>query len=89
MSETSSAEPPPLKLLALVAATLSIAFIPVACVVYILWVLPDDAPKSAPQTVSRSIITPAAAMPHTSRVKPLLTHLKRMHKPVKRRRAKR
>jgi hypothetical protein len=85
MSETSSSEPGFLKLLGLVAMTLCAAFVAVAGVIVILCAITPEAPQKAAEAAPRATVS----LPHVSRVKPLLTHLKRLHKPVKRRRARR
>ena len=89
MSETSSAEPGAFRLIGLVALTVPVAVSAAAAMIYCMAAVTPDAPQRAVEAVSRPIIAPAASLPPVSRVKPLLTHLKRLHKPVKRRRVKR
>ena len=89
MTEASSSEPGPLRLLALVAPTLTVAYLAVLPVIFIISAVTPETPLRAVETVSRPIIAPATSVPPVSRVKPLIAHLKRIHKPAKRRRAKR
>ena len=86
MSETSSSEPGFLKLLGLVAMTPCAAFVAVAAVIVILCAITPETPS--PILGDFGISSRAAPAPAVSRVKPLLTHLRRLHKPVKRRMAK-
>ena len=86
--ETSSAEPGFLRLLGLVAITVPVAFVAAAAMVCLIYAVTPDAATS-PQSAVKAVSRPIATIPHVSRVKPLLTHLKRLYKPIKRRRARR
>ena len=89
MTETSSSEPGPLRLLALVAPTLTLAYLAVLPVIFIISAVTPEAPLMTADAIVRPIIAPSASVPPVSRVKPLLAHLKRLHKPAKRRGRKR
>jgi hypothetical protein len=88
--ETSSAEPGPIRLLALAIVSTSVACVVAAPFVFLLAIVTPDAATVAPTAVeafSAPSPAPEAIKPPVSRVKPLMAHLRGLRsKPKQRKR---